>query len=73
MNQFGLQYIYTWKCHNETPCIAILNKQKCLFSKAEDKKVKQVLSWGVVSVEGREGVRKRCRRVNVVEKLCTCV
>jgi hypothetical protein len=29
MNQFKLQYIYTQKCHKETPCIAILNKQKC--------------------------------------------
>jgi hypothetical protein len=35
---------YTWKCHNETSCIAIFNKQKCLFSKMENKKVKQVLS-----------------------------
>jgi predicted CopG family antitoxin len=25
MNQFELYYI-TWKSHNETPCIAILNK-----------------------------------------------
>jgi hypothetical protein len=31
MDQFGLSYIYTWKCHKETPCIAILNKQKYLF------------------------------------------
>jgi hypothetical protein len=22
---------YTGKCHNETPCIVILNKQKCHF------------------------------------------
>jgi hypothetical protein len=33
MNQFRIQYIYTWKCHNGTPCIAILNKQKSLFFK----------------------------------------
>jgi hypothetical protein len=25
------QYIYAWKCHKETPCVGILNKQKCLF------------------------------------------
>jgi hypothetical protein len=31
MNQFGLKHIYTWKCHNEIPFIAILNKHKCLF------------------------------------------
>jgi hypothetical protein len=24
-------YISTWKCRRETPCIAILNKQKCHF------------------------------------------
>jgi hypothetical protein len=28
MNQFG---IYTWKCHKETLCVAILNRQECLF------------------------------------------
>jgi hypothetical protein len=33
-----------WKCHGETPYIAISNKQKCLFSKLKDRKVKQVLS-----------------------------
>jgi hypothetical protein len=42
--QFGTQYIHTWECHNETLCIAILNKQKCLHFKMEDRKVKQVLS-----------------------------
>jgi hypothetical protein len=31
MNQFGLLYIYTWKCHKETPCVAILNNEKCHF------------------------------------------
>jgi hypothetical protein len=25
-------YIYTWKYQKETPCVAILNKQECLFS-----------------------------------------
>jgi hypothetical protein len=24
-------YIYTWKCHNESPCVAVWNKQKCHF------------------------------------------
>jgi hypothetical protein len=32
------------KCHKETPCIATLNKQKCVLSKLKDKKVKQSLS-----------------------------
>jgi hypothetical protein len=44
--------MYAWKCHKETPCVATLNKQKCLFSKLEDRKVKQVLSGGVVPVGG---------------------
>jgi hypothetical protein len=26
MNQFGIYYIYTWKCHSETLGIAISNK-----------------------------------------------
>jgi hypothetical protein len=38
--------MYTWKCHNETPYIAILNKQKFLFSKTKEKKLKQVLGVG---------------------------
>jgi hypothetical protein len=38
--------IYTWKCHNETSCIANLNKQKCLFSKMENRIAKQILSRG---------------------------
>jgi hypothetical protein len=46
INQFRIQYIYTRKCHNETLCIATLNKQKVFFSKIEYKKVKQSLSRG---------------------------
>jgi hypothetical protein len=34
------------------PCIAILTKQKCLFSKMENRKVKQVLSGGWYQWEG---------------------
>jgi hypothetical protein len=30
-NKIRLQYIYTWKCHKETPCIVILKKQKGHF------------------------------------------
>jgi hypothetical protein len=50
--------MYTWKCHNETPCVAILNKQKCHFSKMKEKKVKQVLSWDWYQWE--EGEHKKC-------------
>jgi hypothetical protein len=47
MNHFRLQYMCTWKCCNETPYIAILYKQKCLFfQKQENRKVKQFLSLG---------------------------
>jgi hypothetical protein len=46
-------FMYTWKRHNETPCIAILNKQKYLFfKKTENRKVKQVLSGGLIPVGG---------------------
>jgi hypothetical protein len=33
MNQLGLLCTFIWKCHNKIPCIAIVNKQNCLFSK----------------------------------------
>jgi ferredoxin-like protein FixX len=70
MRLLGILYIYTWKCHNETPCIDILNKQKCLSSKMKDRQIKQVLpsdcnQWRV------DNMRKGCRRVNMVEILCT--
>jgi hypothetical protein len=45
-------YIYIYGNVNETLCIAILNKQKYLFSKMENRKVKQVLSDGLVPVGG---------------------
>jgi hypothetical protein len=45
MNQFMLLYIYIWKSHNETPCLAMLNKQK-YFKKMENRKIKQILSEG---------------------------
>jgi hypothetical protein len=53
-------------------CITILNKQKYLFSKMEDRKVKPVLSGGGTSGSG-EDIRKWWRRVNMVEILCTHV
>jgi hypothetical protein len=65
MNQFGLQYIYTWKCHKETPCVAILNKQKCHFSKTgQEGKTGPIWGW---LHRGGEDVRKGCGRVNLVE------
>jgi hypothetical protein len=51
------QFIYTWQCHSVTPHIAISNKQKCLFSKAENKNEEQVLSGGWHQWE-EEDIRK---------------
>jgi hypothetical protein len=39
--------------YDEHVCIAILNRQKCLFSKMENRKIKQVLSGGWCQWEGR--------------------
>jgi hypothetical protein len=47
-------------------------KQKCLFSKAEDRKVKYVVSGAFYQWEWG-GYEERCRRVNIVEILCTRV
>jgi hypothetical protein len=47
-----IQFGYNTYVNNETPCIAILNKQRCLFSKMENRKVKQVLPR--VGTSGRE-------------------
>jgi hypothetical protein len=45
-------YIHIWKCHSETPCITIINIQRCLFKKTKDRKVKQVLFGELVPMEG---------------------
>jgi hypothetical protein len=43
---------------HEISWIAVFNKQKCLFSKTEDKKVKRILSGGLVSV-GVERIKQK--------------
>jgi hypothetical protein len=48
-------------------------KMSFFFSKTENKKAKQVLSGGLVPVGGWEDLRKGCRRVSMVEILCTHV
>jgi hypothetical protein len=58
MNQFGVYYTYIRKCHNETPCITIVNKNVFFLKKMKDKKVKQVLPRGWYQWDG-EGIRKR--------------
>jgi hypothetical protein len=52
-----LHCCYNNKVYSQIPCVAILNKQKCLFSKTDDKEVKQVLSGGWYQRE-REDIRK---------------
>jgi hypothetical protein len=42
--------MYTWKCHNETPCTAILNKQKFLFFKNGEQGGKIGPVWEFVPV-----------------------
>jgi hypothetical protein len=62
-------------CYNETPCRAIVNKNVwfCfVFSKIENRKIKQILSGGWYQCK-RIGCKERCRRVNAVEILCTHV
>jgi hypothetical protein len=73
MNQFMIQYIYMWKCHSEILCTDILNKNVFLFSKTESRIINLALPvWELVPVGG-EYMRKGCRRVNVLEILCTHV
>jgi hypothetical protein len=55
--------------YNETPCIAILNKQQFFFFKIRGQKG---LCLGVGTHEREEDIKKRYRRVNV-EILCTHV
>jgi hypothetical protein len=71
MNQFRLQYIYTWKCHNETHFVAILNKQKCPFLKSREQKGRTGPVSGLGTNAREKVIRKKYRRVNVVEILCT--
>jgi hypothetical protein len=68
-----MYYIYTWKCHNEIPCIGILNKQKCLFfSKKLRAEGKTVPIWDLVPVGGR-GYKERVHEGEYAEILYTQV
>jgi hypothetical protein len=56
MNQFGIHYIYTWKCHNGNLYKDILNKQKHLLKKKKprEQEGKTGPVWVLVPVgEGR--------------------
>jgi hypothetical protein len=63
MSQFKLEFIYTWKCHKETPCIAILNNEKYHFLKTqlENRRVEQVLPRGVGTSGRGEDVGRVCK------------
>jgi hypothetical protein len=68
INQFGISHIYTWKRYNETPCIAILKKQKWhFFYKNREQESKAGPLWEVVTSGMGEDIRKRCWRANTQE------
>jgi hypothetical protein len=76
MNQFGLEYIYTWKCHKETPCVVILNKNVLFFFiyKIREQEGGTGLAWGQGWYQWKgEGEGKGWKRVNMVQILCTHV
>jgi hypothetical protein len=66
--------IHTLKCHNETLCIDILNMQKCLFFLKKWRTQMYISSCLGAGKSGRgEDIRKGCRRMNMVEIICTHV
>jgi hypothetical protein len=76
MNELWALYLYTWKCHNETPCITVWNKQKCLFFfflQKQRTRQKNVLSVRIDSSEIGGDIRKGIWRVNMLEIFCTHV
>jgi hypothetical protein len=79
MNQFVLYYIYTWKCHKETRCGAILNKQKChfffSFTRSENRRTEQVLLRGGGALYHWEGggSGERCGSVYSANTVYTCM
>jgi hypothetical protein len=55
-------------------CVAILNKQKCLFlNKIGEQEGRTEPVWGNSTSGSGEDVGIGCRRVNIVQKLCTHV
>jgi hypothetical protein len=53
INQFSIKYIHTWKCHDETLYIGILNKENCLFfSENGGQEGKTGHVWGLAPVGG---------------------
>jgi hypothetical protein len=67
--------IYTWKCHKETPCIAIIKKKSQFFSfyKIREQEGRTGPIWGDWYQWEGEDMGRDCRRVNIVQILCTHV
>jgi hypothetical protein len=72
VNQFRIEYIDTWKCQEETPCVAILNKNVIFFFyKIREQEGRTGPVWsGRLTPVGGEGCGERERRVNMVQILC---
>jgi hypothetical protein len=81
----GVKYMYTWKYHKKTPCVAtfISNMQKSLFfciflfssAKPENRKVERLLQKRGVCEHQWDGgrVRESGRIVIMAQKMCTHV
>jgi hypothetical protein len=73
MKEFPLQYIYTWKCHNEVSCTGIKNiKMSFLHSKTENRKAKQLLSGGLVPA-GWGGYKEIVKEGKYSGNMYTCM
>jgi hypothetical protein len=56
MNQFWIEYIYTWKSHNEILCIVILNKNVVFQNGGQEGKADPVVG---LAPQGRGGCKER--------------
>jgi hypothetical protein len=75
----GLQYIHTCKRYKETPCVAILNKQKChpvFFYKVGEQESRTGPDWGdlipVGGGGGGERVEERDYGAEYCVHVCKC-
>jgi hypothetical protein len=62
---FYIIYLYTWKCHEETSCVPILNKQKChfFFYKIKEQECGTGPALGFGTSGREEEVGKECGRI----------
>jgi hypothetical protein len=76
MSQIGLLYIYMWKCNKVIPCESTLNKKKChlfflSYAKSENRGSNRSCLGGIDTSGNGKRVEKGCKRVNMVQILCT--